>query len=204
MGFLSSSVSYTRYRVVGDIPEGLWREVPERLLKNAFQDIDHNAEERSFGWVCFDDYLDTEWKSAPPEKGEFLTWSLRLDTRRIQPAVFKKYFELALREYKESIKDDEKKFVSKSRKTEIREQVALRLRAKSLPVPAVFEAAWNMQTGIIYFGSTNAKARALFEDCFTLTFELELEPQTPFFLASRILGEEAVSRLENIDPTVFI
>ncbi len=204
MGFLSSSVSYTRYRVVGDIPESLWREVPERLKKNAFQDIDHTAEERSFGWVCFDDYLDPEWKSAPPEKGEYLVWSLRLDTRRIQPAVFKKHFELALRQFKESIKDDDKKFISKGRKTEIREQVALRLRAKSLPVPAVFEAAWNMHTGVILFGSTNAKARALFEDCFTLTFEMELEPQTPFFLASRMLGEEAVSRLENIEPTVFI
>ncbi|EPR37061.1 exonuclease RdgC [Desulfovibrio sp. X2] len=203
MGFLSASLSFTRYLPVGDVPESLWREIPERLRKNAFQDIDHTADERSFGWSCFDDWLDTEWKAAPPEKGNYLVWLLRLETRRVPPAVFKKHVEIAIREYKASIKDDEKRFVSKARKKEIKEQVALRLRARMLPIPAVFDVVWDMQSRTVYLGSTNTKVRQLFEDCFQQSFELQLEPQTPFYLAGRMLGEEAVSRLENLEPSDF-
>ncbi len=36
------------------------------------------------------------------------------------------------------------------------------------------------------------------------TFELTLEPLTPFFLAMEMLGEEAVQKLESLDPTYFV
>ena len=39
-----------------------------------------------------------QWRSAPPEKGAYLAFALRLDTRRIPPAVLKKYVTIALRE----------------------------------------------------------------------------------------------------------
>ena len=203
MGFLSASASFTRYLPTSDVPENLWRELPDLLKKFAFRDIDHTADERSFGWSCFDDWLDTEWKAAPPEKGHYVAWFLRLETRRVPPAVFKKHVEIALREYKAAIKDDEKRFVSKARKKEIKEQVELRLRARMLPIPAVFDVVWDMRTRVVYFGSTNAKACQLFQDYFKDTFDLELEPQTPFHLAGRMLGEEAVSRLENLEASSF-
>jgi len=117
--------------------------------------------------------------------------------------VFKKHFEIAVREYKASIRDEEKRFVSKARKKEIKEQVALRLRARMLPIPAVFEVVWDLRTNVITLGSTNTKVRQLFEDLFQQTTELQLEPQTPFYLAGRMLGEEAVSRLENLEATNF-
>lgn len=203
MSLISASVSLTRYRILDDVTQQLMLEAPERLKKQAFRDIDHTADERSFGWVSAEDWLDPDWRAAPPEKGQFLVFSLRLDTRRIQPAVFKKHVILAERDYLASIKDEEKRFLSKDRKREIREQVALKLRARSLPVPAVFEAYWDTRSHIVCLASTNSKVRALFEDLFTLTFELTLEPLTPFFLAGRILGEEAVSRLEALESTDF-
>jgi DNA recombination-dependent growth factor C len=187
----------------GDVTKELWAEVPDRLRQHAFVEIEETADERSFGWVCFDDYLDSAWRTAPPEKAHYFAWSLRLDTRRIPPAVLKKHTELAIRQYKASIEDEDKKFVSKAKKKEIKENVVLRLRARTPPIPAVFEVVWDTRSQAVLFGSTNAKARALFEDLFTLTFELELEPQTPFYLASRLKGEDAVSRLENLEPTTF-
>ncbi|EGJ50068.1 recombination-associated protein RdgC [Desulfocurvibacter africanus] len=203
MAFFSASVSLSRYRIMDDVNDQLLREAPERLVKHAFQDIDHTADERSFGWVCADDYLDSKWKASPPEKGHFLIFSLRLDTRRVQPAVFKKHVAIAERSYLESIEDPDKRFMPKDRKREIRDQVMLKLRARALPVPAVFEAAWDLRTHTVYLASTNSKVRSLFEDLFTLTFELALEPLTPFFLASRMLGEEALPRLESLEPTDF-
>jgi DNA recombination-dependent growth factor C len=201
--FLAASGGFTRYRLTDPVPDGLWAEIPKRLKDNAFRDIDATADERSFGWVSLDDWLDPEFAAAPPEKGQYLAFTLRLDTRRVSPAVFKKHLQIAVNEYLSGIDDPAKRFVSKGRKQELKEQVALRLRARSLPVPAVFDVVWNTASGVILLATTNAKIRSLFEDHFLATFELNLEPQTPFFLASRLLGEEAVSRLENLEPTNF-
>ncbi len=186
MPFLAASGGFTRYRLTDPVPDALWAEIPDRLKKNAFQDIDRTADERSFGWVSFDDWLDPGFTAAPPEKGQFLAFTLRLDTRRVSPAVFKKHLQLAVNEYLSGIDDPAKRFVSKGRKAELKEQVALRLRARSLPIPAVFDVVWNTANGTLLLASTNAKVKSLFEDHFLATFELNLEPQKPFFLASRM------------------
>ena len=204
MPILSASLGLTRYRVVEAIPDSLWREAPKRLKDNAFRDIDATVDERSFGWCNIDNMLDMDWADSPPEKGHFLCFSLRLDTRRIPPAVFKKHCMIALAGELEQAKAEGKAFISKDRRREIREMVMLRLRARSLPVPAVFDAVWNMQTGRVLFCSTNAKAKTLFEDHFNLSFGLNLEPLTPFFLAMDMLGEAATQRLETLEPTNFV
>ncbi|MEF2146397.1 MAG: recombination-associated protein RdgC [Desulfovibrionaceae bacterium] len=204
MGILSASTGLTRYRIMDDVSADLLRRVPELLRQFHFQDIDASAEERSFGWANFDDMLDVDWSQSPPEKAHFLAFSLRLETRRVQPAVFKKHFQIALKKEMQQAKEQGKNYVSRSRKQEIKEQVMLRLRARSLPIPAVFQAVWNTQNHRIFLDTTNAKARALFEDYFMSTFELRLEPLTPFFLAMDQLGEKSAHTLEDLEPTIFI
>jgi hypothetical protein len=205
VAILSTSLGLTRYRVVEAIPDSLWRESPKRLKDNAFRDIDATTDERSWGWCNIDNMLDMEWAESPPEKGHYLCFSLRLDTRRIPPAVFKKHCMIALSGELEQAKAEGKAFISKDRRREIREMVMLRLRARSLPVPAVFDAIWNMQTGRILFASTNAKAKTLFEDHFNLSFGLTLEPLTPFFLAASMLGgDAAIPRLEALESSNFV
>lgn len=204
MAILSASLGLTRYRVVEAIPDSLWREAPKRLKDNAFRDIDATTDERSWGWCNMDNMLDMDWAESPPEKGHYFCFSLRLDTRRIPPAVFKKHCMIALAGELEQAKAEGKAFISKDRRREIREMVMLRLRARSLPVPAVFDAVWSMRTGRLLLASTNAKAKTLFEDHFNLTFGLNLEPLTPFFLAMDLLGEAAASRLETLEPSNFV
>ena len=105
MSFLKASTSFTRFRIIDDVPAELWPAIPEKLRQFAFLDIDDIAEERAFGWTNFDDMLDTEWKLSPPEKADYLTFSLRLDTRRIPPAVLRKHTRIALREEEARIKE---------------------------------------------------------------------------------------------------
>lgn len=204
MSILAASCGLTRYRVIEEVTDEVLRQIPEKLQQFKFIDIDDTAEERSFGWTNFDDMLDMEWRQSPPEKADYLAFALRLDTRRIQPAVLKKHFTIALNRELAQAKEQGKNFVGRERKREIKEQVTLRLRAKSLPIPAVFDVVWDASNNRIYIDTTNAKAKALFEDYFTLTFDLHLEPLTPFFLAMDILGEEAAGKLENLDPTIFV
>lgn len=101
------------------------------------------------------------------------------------------------------MKDSGKAFVSKDRKKEIAERVKLSLMSRALPIPAVFEAVWNTIDHVIWLCSTNGKVQQLFEDLFTMTFELHLEPQTPAYLAERILGVERGLALEHLEPSRF-
>jgi hypothetical protein len=204
LSILSASLGLTRYRIIEDVPTELLRQVPEKLRQFCFVDIDATADERSFGWTNIDDMLDMNWTKSPPEKAEYFAFGLRLDTRRIPPAVLKKHTTIALNKELEHNKEQGKNFVSRDRKREIKEQTTLRLRARTFPIPAVFDLIWNPGANRIYLSTTNAKVRALFEDYFTLTFDLHLEPLTPFFMAMDMLGEDAAPRLEHLDPTIFV
>lgn len=205
MSILSSSTGLTRYRIMEEVSKEKVGEIPELLRKYAFVDIDATTDERSFGWTNIDNFLDVKWRKSPPEKAHFLAFSLRLETRRIAPAVMKKHLQIALEAELEKAKELGKNFVSRARKSELREQVKIRLMARSLPIPAVFDAAWNLQNNHLLLDTTNAKACALFEDHFKESFELTLEPLTPFYLAVDMLGgEKAVPKLEALEPTIFV
>ena len=204
MSFLKSSTSFTRFRIVDEIPADLWAAVPEKLRQFAFQDIDEIPEERSFGWVNFDDMLDTAWRLSPPEKAEYLVFSLRVDPRRIPPAVLRKHTRIALQEEEQRIREFGKKFVARERKKEIAEQVKLRLRGRFLPIPSEFQVVWNTQTAKIYLASTQGKLIELFQDLFTRTFDLHIEQMLPYGLALSLLGEDVSTRLDEVEATRFL
>lgn len=204
MSFLKASTSFTRFRILDEIPDELWGSIPEKLRQFAFVDIDDIAEERAFGWTNFDDMLDTEWKTSPPDKADYLTFSLRLDTRRIPPAVLRKHTRIALRDEEARIREQGKKFIPRDRKKEIAQQVKMRLMGRFLPVPAEFQVVWNTRTGRIYFASVQTKMIELFLDLFTRTFEIRLEQLVPYALALTMFGEEAASRLDAVESTQFI
>ncbi|WP_028573811.1 recombination-associated protein RdgC [Desulfonatronovibrio hydrogenovorans] len=204
MGILSSSLSLTRYRVFQKIPDDFWAEIPDRLKKHKFKDIDQTADERSFGWTSFDDMLDTNWSLASPHKGHYLAFALRLDTRRIPPAVMKKHLRLALDQARMELESKGQKFVSRDQKKEIRENVQLKLFARILPIPAVFDVIWDTSAGTVYFGSTSPKARELFQDLFTNTFELHLEPRNPYFQAAAKTDPDRKKQLDEMEPAIFI
>lgn len=203
MGFLNASSSFTRFRIADPVPATLWPTLTDKLKQFCFRDIDATSDERSWGWVCFDDMLDMAWRTAPPEKGGYIAFSLRQDTRRIPAAVLKKHLSLALREEEARNKEQGKKFVSRERKKELKEQTRLRLMSRFLPIPAEFNVLWAIDTGIVYFASTQSKMIDLFCDYFTLTFDLHLEPLTPYALAASMLDEAAMTRLDTLEPTRF-
>lgn len=204
MGFQAGSVSFTRFRVTEEPPQSLWAEIPNRLKRHAFTEIENLPEERGFGWVNIDDMLDSVWAVSPPEKGEFLTFSLRLDTRRVSPAVFKKHFRIAVKEEEAQLVQQGRKFVSKERKKELKELVASRLMARSLPIPAVFDVLWDTRSHEVWLASSSSKVVELFAEMFTDTFELHIEAMTPYVLALHLLGEEARERLDQVQPLSIV
>lgn len=135
MGFLASSCSFTRFRVIDPVPDELWAEIPQLLKKGAILDIDETTDSQADGWVSFDDYLDTTWQAGQPQIGAYIAFSLRVDTRRIPAGVVRKHLVLALKREKAENEKNGKKFISRERRKELKEQVQISLRSASCQFP---------------------------------------------------------------------
>lgn len=201
MGVLASSVSFTRFRVIDPVPDELWAEIPQLLKDGAFLDIDETAESQVDGWVSFDDYLDTTWQAGPPQKGAYMAFSLRLDIRRIPAGVVRKYLDLALKREKAENEKNGKKFISRERRKELKEQVQLSLRRRFLPVPGEFNVIWNTANNEIWFASTQTKMLELFVQRFLATFELHIVQLAPPALALSMLGYDAEEKIHSADTS---
>jgi DNA recombination-dependent growth factor C len=201
MSFLKSSTGFTRFRISGDVPRTLWPEITDLLRRNSFTDIDELPEERSAGWTAYGDILDTNFGAAPVEKGPYIVFSLRLDTRRVPPGVIKKHLALAVKKEEAQNREMGRKFISRERRKELKEQVLHKLRMRFLPVPAEFEVVWNTVDSIVFFASTRAQMVDLFEEMFVRTFNLHLTPLTPYELATSLSGDATL--LEDLEATEF-
>ena len=204
MPIMSASAGFTRYRLVDETTDQIIREVPERLKRHAFSDIDHTADDLAMGWVSFENMLDPTWRDAPPEKGEFMAFGFRVDTRKVPAAVARKHYQISLEAELARARDEGRKGVSRDRKLELKEQVMLKLRARTLAVPNVFDVIWNTTSAVVYLTSTSQKVRDMFEDHFTQSFDLHLEPLTPYVMALSRMGEGASTSLDEVEPAVFV
>lgn len=146
------------------------------LRKHPFLPIDDTPHERSYGWCAWNDLTDTDWLTTPPDiGGTYLAFALRIDLRKIAPALLKKELAIALKEEEARNREQGKKFINRERKAEIKAQVKLRLMARALPTPKSIGVVWDTVNDTIYFLSTNDKEVDLFNEFFTNTFGLELE-----------------------------
>lgn len=203
MSFIKTSTSFTRFRITEAVPQQLWSEITDRLKQYAFRDIDETSDERSLGWTSFEDMLDTQWQNSPPQKGAYIVFSLRLDTRRVPPAVLKKHTAIALKAEEARNREQGKKYVSRERKKELRENVEIKLRMRFLPIPAEFNVVWSTEDNTVLFASTQPKMIEAFQEHFSQTFNLDLDQLTPYGLAVKLLGEEGLAKLDHLEPTQF-
>ncbi len=203
MSFLKSSTSFTRFRVLDDVKPEIYDSIEDVLRKYAMIDIDDTADERGYGWTNFDDMLDLDFATSSPRKSEFIVFAFRVDTRRVAPAIIKKHVTIALRQDEAKMAELGKKYISKDRKKEIIEQVKLRLRARTLPIPAVFEVIWDYSHKTIYFASVQRKVIDMFTEYFVRSFDVHIEQVLPYSLAQNILGSGCEDKLDELEPTTF-
>ena len=162
MGLMAKNCALTVFKV--EKPSAV---TAEKLKQFAFAPIDDlPGEEMARGWVNFDDMLDLAWDVSIPEKGNFMVFAFRTDTRRVPAPVLKVEYEKALQEEMEKAQAEGKKFVSRERKKELKELVKAKLMEKTPPSPSVVDAALDMTTGQLLVGSTSGKQLEAFAEYF--------------------------------------
>ncbi len=199
MPFMDKTCGVTRLHMT-DAKRDIFATVTDTLIRHGFMPIDDMPEDRSVGWVNFDDMLDAEWRVSPPQKGAYIAFSMRVDSRRIPPAVLKKELEKALRVEKERNQETGKKYISRERKHEIREQVRLRLKSRIVPTPKVIDVIVDEQHATVYLTTTAPKEVELFLKLFHRSFDVHAAPQDCYTLAAAAFPEKAeyIDTLEDV------
>lgn len=169
MSFLSTSTALTVYKISNHAAV-----TPAKLQQFAFQNIDDIPEQRAFGWTNIDDIFDTQWSVSVPEKGPFICFALRIDSRKVPAAVIKKHMDEALKSELDKVRSEGGEFISKARKKELKELHMSRLLSRVEPVPASVDVALDTSTGLLYVGTTSSGILETFEDLMASSFQVEL------------------------------
>jgi len=164
--------------------------VMKGLRDHAFKGIDNDpTAEVSRGWVHYQDMVSFDFQEETGVfHGHYATFGIREDARLVSSRAFKRHFNEALKDWKEKkIKQlgvqgelpdtgagdkpiNPNPRPGKDVKKELKEQVFLKLRAKTLPEPISADVVWNGGTGIIYLFSTSKKVIGAFMSQFQATF----------------------------------
>lgn len=197
MGVYANTVSITQFTISGDLPaqdEFAW--FSGKLSGRAFQSIENSSDELSEGWAQVDHPDDAEFQVPSAFwRDNYLVFSLRRDQRKIPAAVLKSH--TAREEGAFLAQHPNLRRAPKDKRTEIKEQVQLRLLSRCLPVPAMVDVVWDRKSGVLTLFSLGSKVVERFEDIFRKTFE-GLHPLAihPFARARMLLEGEMLERLE--------
>ena len=201
MGLVSGAASFVRFAVEGELPENTLDFIADRVASFSFVDIDDGYDEYSIGWVSVMNMFDSDFRYASYGVGDYVVLSLRIDERKVSPAILKKF----IAKEEERVKREKQiPKVSRSMKVEIKERVRTELIRKSVPVPVVYDLCWNLSEGTVMFFTTNKKAHVLLEDFFKESFGLLLKQQIPYIIAENIMEEDDLERLASLRPDTFV
>ncbi len=201
MGLLSGAASFTRFSVEGELPEHFWDFVADQVAKNSFKDIDDTLDEYSIGWVSVADMFDSEFAYSSYAAGDYVVLTMRIDERKVSPAVLKKF---TLKEEAKIKREKQIPRLSRAAKLEIKERIRTELIRKSAPIPATYDLCWNLSENTLLFFSTSKKAIALLEDLFKETFALSIIQQIPWLTGLRMIDQDSFAAYEKMRPAVLL
>lgn len=198
MGLLSNSQSFSCfYASPQDQGTDLYLWLKERVFQFSFRD-EVEGLSKKVGWVSIVDPYSSEIAEESMFVGDFLVLSMRVEERRVPKALVKKY--CAIEEEKIKRNKDLKR-LSRREKKRIREQVEFLLLQKVLPIPSVYDMAWDLNGEIVYFFSTSSKVIGDFQDFFHKSFDIMPSPIIPYNLAMTRFGTDVV---KGLSPEVFV
>lgn len=188
MGILTHTCNLSQYNTTTDLPSDFLNTVADKVRHYSFRDIDDDStEERSIGWVAFDNILDNTFESISFLREPFIVLGLRVDKRNIPAATVKRY---CLERENEIKKDEEIEFLPKRRIKEIEESVKLCLLKKAIPSTQVYDMVWDFVNGQIFFTNTSAKMCDEFLELFHKTFEISPNLNDLSYIGGELLKEK--------------
>jgi DNA recombination-dependent growth factor C len=198
VGLLSRSTSIVRF--LAPPPKRLDRDAIARAVsRRAFRDVDLAESTQAFGWVGIHDPLATDLGPADVFVQQHLVVGFRYD-RRVVPAKLL-YLERRREEAARRSTEGNGRLGREARK-QIKAEVEARLVLRALPAPRLFDCAWNLDSGHVYFSGRLRAAREAFTALFRETFGVAPVPLIPYLAVERLgLPERAVERFRAVEAS---
>jgi recombination associated protein RdgC len=177
MGLRKGTVSFSRYRLIGILPDRFPDFFNERIKKFAFQTLWRIAEEKAAGWTDLEDPLDPDFPYTSYASGRYLLFSLRIDRKSIPPSLLR----LRVTEAERSkLKETGQKKLYREQRDAIKESVRLDLLGRTLPIPSFFEICWSVADNTLILCSLSDKVFEDLQPLFKDSFQLTLIPYIPW------------------------
>ena len=178
MGLLSSGLTATRFRVIGnELKEG-WRDIfRERLNEHAFVEPPMPQKAPVFGWTSIHDLTGVDFADFNEWLlNDWVLFALRTDRRKI-PA--KRFSAVLKRQCSAWAAEREIGRCPASVRTEIKDRLEDEWIAKVIPTSAHVEIAWALDTNLVYVASHADSVCEQVRKRFHRTFGLRIVPVSP-------------------------
>jgi DNA recombination-dependent growth factor C len=202
MGIQSPTASISRYRVEGNLEKPMIETVRRGLKSNTIEDIDKDSVETSVGWTSFHQPYQPNFEGPSFIFGTFFVFSLRIDKKTLPPKLLHKHFMLA---GAKRLADTGQRYLSRSEKQVLKEQVASRLMQRMPATPHVHELIWNPEGAALSFFTSLKAANEELETLFVRSFGVSLIRLFPYTTAefSASLTDSERDILQSLKPTDF-
>ncbi len=203
MSLFKGSLSYARFFVDGELPEGFRERFMRAIRLRAMKPLvaEDDALERS-GWCLADDPFELELNYDNVFYNNYLNLGFRTDRWAIPAAMMK----TKLKEAEQAYLDRKgRERLSKRERDELKEAVARKLRKHFVPVTRVMDLSWSLEEGVVRFFTQSQKPAAIMMELFTKTFGLKLVPEAPYTLAERLeLLEKQMKAWDALEPVSLL
>jgi DNA recombination-dependent growth factor C len=202
MGFLSASSTIVRFDARAPVKIDR-HALCDAVNKRAFREHDEDGlpKQEAFGWVAIHDPLVLDLAPSDVFFQQYVLLGFRYD-RRVAPA---KLVRLETRRAEEERKQAQGlERLARAVRREIKEEIAARLLLRALPSPSLFECAWDLERGCVYFTGKSRAPREAFQALFRETTGVAPIPVIPYLAAERVgLAAAVVDRIRGVEPSRF-
>ena len=202
MPLTSGTLSARVWRVLDTLPPNFKEAFERNLQRHAFKPIDaERGELQSLGWVNIRQMLDSKLKLEKVLYRNMILVALRQDKLAINQKLFRATF---FQELERVTREKGRQQLSKEERLVLEDKVRMDLIKRTQPNSAVYELAWNLETGLVFFGATGDRMNMAFSDLFTETFQVSIEPRFPFLRARAWAEKQGLSaELLDVLPAPF-
>ncbi|MFH0792678.1 MAG: hypothetical protein V2A74_01455 [bacterium] len=201
MPLLSGSLTSRSYRVLDPIPKDFRSAFLQEIRKNVFHPpAPEKGEMHSAGWVNPRNPLDTALNWEKILFSHYMTLALRVDRLSVNPRLFRPQLMEAI----SRVASEKKRTLTRAERLAIAADLRVKILKRQTPSTAIYEAAWNVRDHRVHFSASGEKINLTFQDFFTATFGVRLDPMLPYVRAEDFARRQKLTAsLESLSPDHF-
>jgi hypothetical protein len=202
VGASKGSVSYTLYRVRGELDRTNLAAALERIIEFRFRGLTPESDsDIEHGWCVFDDMLSTEFTIDNILLDSYLRLGLRTDRWSLPGALMKARIEKITQE---KLAESKRAKPTKREREEIRALVVAEMKRMSIPSASSVDVIWNLDENTVRFWTQSSTKREVFQELFETTFDAQLVPTSPSVAALNCgMPDELVGNLDGLEQAIF-